>query len=132
MQARLSRYFEKTSTHKYVDVLQQIVSAYNVTPHSSTKFRPVDVNESNQAEVWQNFYGKYLKQMQQAVKFKVGDTVRISRHKLLFEKVYTPNWSTEIFHLSRVQTAKPFTVYHLNDMNGEAIGCFYDFELMKA
>ena len=30
-------------------------------------------------------------------KFKVGDQVRISKYKNIFSKVYTPNWSEEVF-----------------------------------
>ena len=30
-------------------------------------------------------------------KFKVGDQVRISKYKNIFAKVYTPNWSEEVF-----------------------------------
>ena len=32
-------------------------------------------------------------------KFKVGDHVRISKHRNLFAKGYIPNWSEEIFVL---------------------------------
>ena len=30
-------------------------------------------------------------------KFKIGDHVRISKHKNIFAKGYTPNWSEERF-----------------------------------
>ena len=30
-------------------------------------------------------------------KFKIGDIVRISKHKNIFVKDYTPNWSEEVF-----------------------------------
>ena len=36
--------------------------------------------------------------------FKVGDHVRISKYKNIFAKVYTPNWSEEIFVLKKLRT----------------------------
>ena len=30
-------------------------------------------------------------------KFEIGDIVRISKYKNIFEIVYTPNWSDEVF-----------------------------------
>ena len=44
---------------------------------------------------------------------KLGDEVRISKNKTIFEKGYTPNWSTEIFTINKVSTTS-FT-YHLKD-----------------
>ena len=36
--------------------------------------------------------------------FKVGNHVRISKYKNIFAKVYTPNWSEEIFVLKKLRT----------------------------
>ena len=59
-------------------------------------------------------------------KFKVGDHVRISKYKNIFAKVYTPNWSEEIFVINKVQNTVPWT-YLINDLNGEEImGSFYE------
>ena len=64
-------------------------------------------------------------------RFKVGDRVRISRFKKIFAKGYTPNWSTEIFIINKINDTVPYT-YNLNDLNGEEIiGSFYDKELQK-
>ena len=35
-------------------------------------------------------------------KFKVGDHVRISKYKNIFAKGYTPNWSEEVFVVSKI------------------------------
>ena len=64
-------------------------------------------------------------------RFKVGDRVRISRFKKIFAKGYTPNWSTEIFIINKINDTVPYT-YNLNDLNGEEIiGSFYAKELQK-
>ena len=38
-------------------------------------------------------------------KFKVGDHVRTSKCKNIFAKGYLPNWSEEIFVITKVKTA---------------------------
>ena len=64
-------------------------------------------------------------------KFKVGDHVRISKHKNNFGKGYTPNWSEEIFVIKEIKNKVPWT-YIINDRNGEEIiGTFYEKELQK-
>ena len=45
------RYFTKQRTHRFVDVLQDIVDSYNVTPHKSlNNIAPKDVNKDNEAD----------------------------------------------------------------------------------
>ena len=64
-------------------------------------------------------------------KFKVGDHVRISKYKNIFAKGYTPNWSEEVFVISKIKNTVPQT-YVINDLNGEEItGSFYEKELQK-
>ena len=65
-------------------------------------------------------------------RFKVGDRVRISKFKNIFAKGYTPNWSSEIFIINKINDAVPYT-YNLEDLNGEEIiGSFYDRELQTS
>lgn len=62
----------------------------------------------------------------------VNDFVRISKYKSIFEKGYTPNWSTEIFKIYKVQLTSPLT-YLLEDMQQNKIkGSFYEQEIQKA
>ena len=42
-------------------------------------------------------------------KFKMGDTVRISKYKNTFAKGYTPNWSEEVFLIKKVKNTVPWT-----------------------
>ena len=64
-------------------------------------------------------------------KFKVGDRVRISKHKNIFAKGYTPILSEEVFVIKKVKNTVPWT-YVINDLNGEKImGTFYEKELQK-
>ena len=63
--------------------------------------------------------------------FKVGDHVKISKYKNIFDKGYIPNWSEEVFVVSKIKNTVPWT-YVINDLNGEEIiGTFYEKELQK-
>ena len=43
-------------------------------------------------------------------KFKIGDSVRVSKYKTIFEKGYTPNWIIEVFTIVKVhQSCNLFT-----------------------
>jgi len=41
--------------------------------------------------------------------YKVGDSVRVSKFKTVFDKDYTPNWSTEVFKIIKVQQTNSVT-----------------------
>ena len=68
---------------------------------------------------------------EKSARFNVGDRVRISKFKNIFAKGYTPNWSTEIFIVDKINDTVPYT-YNIKDLNSEnIIGSFYDKELQK-
>lgn len=132
---RMWRLFSLQGSHKWLNNLQPIIESYNDTKHRTIKMRPIDVNEKNQALLLQTVYKKNntlnVDAKEKKNKIKVKDYVRISKYKSLFEKGYTPNWSTEIFIVKKVAPTEPIT-YHLSDLNGNEIkGCFYEYELQK-
>ena len=58
-------------------------------------------------------------------------SLRISKYKNIFTKGYTPNWSEEVFVVSKIKNTVPWT-YLINDIKGEEIiGKFYEKELQK-
>ena len=62
----------------------------------------------------------------------IRDRVRVSKAKQIFEKGYTPNWSTEIFTVTKVASTNPVT-YRLKDYKDQPIsGGFYEQELLRA
>ena len=68
-------------------------------------------------------------------KFKVGDHVKykiqISKYKNIFAKGYMPNWSEEVFVVSKIKNTVPWT-YVIDDLNGEKIiGTSYEKKLQK-
>lgn len=94
--------------------------------------RPIDVSLVNQKKLLHNVYRANTTIRTTVVpKFKLNDYVRISKFKTIFEKGYTPNWTTEIFKIVKVLPTDPIT-YRLCDFNGREIsGCFYEYELQK-
>ena len=61
-----------------------------------------------------------------------GDTFMLEmhlKHKNTFAKGYAPNWSEEVFVVSKIKNTVPWT-YVVSDMNREEIaGSFYEKEL---
>lgn len=130
---KLWKKFHINGNHKWVNVLDKITTEYNKTVHRTIKMRPIDVNIRNEKTLLETVYARNnsLNVSSQRKKFQIGDKVRISKHKHIFEKGYTPSWTTEIFEICKVQATEP-TTYLLNDLHGEQIaGCFYCYELQK-
>ena len=129
---RMFKYFTANSTRKYINILDEMVSNYNNTRHSSIKMTPTKASmKINEKTVFMNLYGDEISEPI-VPRFSVGDKVRITKKKNLFEKGYTPKWSEELFTVSGVQYTDPPT-YKIKDYNGEEIqGSFYEQELQKS
>ena len=90
------------SKNLYFGVLDDIVNKYNNTVHRSIKMKPVDLTS--------DFYAEYNEDSNEKdPKCKVGDHVRISKHKNTFAKGYTPNWSEEVFVVSKIKSTVSWT-----------------------
>ncbi|XP_031335677.1 uncharacterized protein LOC116165394 [Photinus pyralis] len=103
----------------------EVTKEYNNTKHHTTGMRPVAVSPQTKLKVYEHIkiFGKQH--------LKIGDVVRISKFKNIFEKGYTPNWSTELFKIINIRVSNPVH-YLLEDMHGKPIaGGFYEYELQK-
>ena len=106
-----------------------LVDLYNNTIHSSTNITPKEATrKENENKVWRNLYpefgGKAL-----TPKISIGDNVRITKKKNLFDNGYTQRWTKEVFKISKIQLTIPVT-YKITDYNEEEIqGSFYEQEL---
>ena len=90
------KYFTAKNTLTYIDVVPQLVKSYNHTYHRSIKMKPSQVTKANEAKMWDTLYGNDVDKRVR-FKFQVGDRVRISKMKRMFEKSYLPNFTEEIF-----------------------------------
>ncbi|XP_070169323.1 uncharacterized protein [Polyergus mexicanus] len=142
--------FSIQGNYKWVDILPNLLNIYNNRKHrtigmtpceASQRLSPKDVSERHLKmcpKCAQKAPGRLSPRdtksegrLVQGTRFKVGDYVRINKLKHMFEKGYTPNWSTEIFVIDKVfKNIPPY--YHIKDMKGEEIkGTFYEQELQK-
>ena len=134
LKGKMWKYFHATNKNRYVDILPDLVKGYNATVHSTTKEAPESVTPYNAETVWRRMYGHLLsRRSDKSPKYKVGDVVRISRQKGLFEKGYKTNWVQEYFVIVRVLHNRiGRDRYVLHDENGERIlGTFKEEELQK-
>jgi hypothetical protein len=118
--------FTAENTRNWIDMLDKLMFKYNNTVHSTIKMTPTEASER----------GKLLYNpsscSRQKPRFSVGDQVRISRIKGIFEKGYLPNWSEALYTIDKVKETSPIT-YVLKDINGEIVeGGFYTEELQKS
>ena len=75
----------------WIDMLDDLVSKYNNSYHETIRMRPIDASKiENESEVWENLF-RDDEQAKTSKKFKIGDTVRISRIKGIFEHGFLPN-----------------------------------------
>jgi hypothetical protein len=126
----LSRLFDATQSHRYIDNLQDIVDNYNSTHHSTLGIAPDEVDEDNEANLKEKLYAP---KPQIPFHFAVGDIVRISMAKRTFGKESTvQKWSHELFTVAHVLHTNPPT-YKLEDHKKDPIlGIFYNQELQEA
>jgi len=115
--------FTLNENYRWIDLLSHLVSEYNARKHRTIGMRPIDVTPAIADKLLTTVYSRI--KIAAPARFK-GDSVRVSMYKTLFEKGYTPNWTTEVFKIIKVQKTNPVT-YLLEDSCGKPIaGGFYE------
>jgi hypothetical protein len=128
IKTRLFRFMTSRHTKRWIDVLDAFIDSYNKSFHRTIGMAPNDVTLENSQTIADRMYP--LK-TEPHWKFQVGDKVRISKYKNIFEKGYLQNWTDEVFVIAIRQSTNPAT-YGLKDLLGEEIkGKFYEQELQK-
>jgi hypothetical protein len=117
--------FTLQGSYKWTPILDRIVTEYNDRVHSSINMKPSEVTERDEPALRRTS----PKISRKRPKYKVGDNVRVSTYKKMFDKGYLQNWTNEIFKIATVQKTDPVT-YLLRDLTGEEVkGGFYEQEL---
>ena len=124
LREKIESNFILTQSTVWYDILPELIREYNHSYHRSIGMSPEDARKpENYSKVFDRLYSK--QQMDSRQSLHVGDKVRISIHKRLFEKGTTANWSEEIFEITDTIDSNP-TVYRLKDLVDEEIdGTFY-------
>ena len=116
LKIKIYKYMTMVLKNVYIDKLDDIVDEYNNT-YRTIEMKPVDVKD--------NKYIDFNKENNDKdPKFKFGDHVRISKYRNIFAKRYMPNWSKEVFVVSKIKNTVPWT-YVINDLKD------YEKELQK-
>jgi len=78
--------FTLNGNYKWIDLLSHLVSNYNTRKHRTIGMRPVDVTPAVAERLLATVYSAI--KIADPAKFKVGDSVRVSKYKTVFEKDY--------------------------------------------
>ena len=133
IKTRIWTYLSDRGTVRWVDVIQDLVDAYNHSRHRSINMAPADVQKKNENRLWVRLFedgDTYLTHQ-----IPNGAMVRASSHKTIFDKGYMPNWTKEQFTVSKAKPPRKGTkrrVYKLMDYNDETVkGSWYPEEIQE-
>eukprot|EP00116_Pleurobrachia_bachei_P005918 sb/3466180/ len=127
LKTRMYRAFTSRGSHRWVDILAQLVAAYNKSYHRSIRMKPIDVNSRNEASVRATLFPK--QSPPKPTKLKLSDTVRITAKKSTFQKGYEQGWSHEVFEISAIKRTKPIT-FSVKNIGGATLPrSFYSSEI---
>ena len=121
--------FTENNNTIFYNILDELVNNYNNKYHSKIKMSPIEASKKINEKKIKNIYN--FEKTKKPSKFKIGDRVRISLEKNIFEKSYETNWTEEIFEIYDIKYSNvPY--YYLKDLNNEKLdGTFYEQELQK-
>ncbi len=136
LKSHIWRYFKHFNTWNYIDNLQNFIFAYNHSIHRTIGTAPAKVTLNKSFDVWKRAFNPIpliMKARKKRPKFKVGDIVRMSIHKGVFEKGYVGTFKEDFYVISKV---KKFTwpfAYKIREFDtGNAVnGIFYEPNLQK-
>lgn len=128
LKERLEKYFYTNKTKKWIDVLDQITSNYNNTPHRSIGMAPSQVTESNSAAIFHKMFPDI--KLEVKPRLAVGNIVRVVLDKALFEKGYKQRWTEQLYQIIDVKSTAGRTWYKIADIAGNIIpGIKYFWQL---
>lgn len=131
LKKKIYQQFSLNGNYKWVNILPDLIRGYNTTRHRTINMPPNDVDSDYEQELLDTVYNFKRIIKPKIVKFRVGDKIRLSKYKHVFEKGYLPSWTTEIFTIRKIQCTDPVT-YLLDDWAGNEIkGSVYAEEMQK-
>jgi hypothetical protein len=129
---KISRYMTQNKTKRFINKLTNFEFLYNNSYHRSIKMKPIEVNKSNEMDVWHNLFGNEKIPKKIKLHFKIGDSVRKMRVKTIFEKGYSSYFEDDVYYIHEIKESNP-PMYYLRTADGKAIkGGYYKQELQRA
>ena len=138
LKSKMFRYFTSKGTRRYIDILQDLVDSYNNSYHRTIKMRPIDVNDGNREQVFENIYSVkkfkdlFISGSKKIYKANVGDTVRL-KYDLNpgMEKSYYPLWTDRTFKIENIVDRDNKPNYKVSSENKHSDRAFYPEEIQK-
>jgi transposase InsO family protein len=132
LKTNMYKEFTRKNTFKYIDFLDELVTAYNNIKHRTVGMTPVEASKEKNKDTVLTRLRVPTSPGRQKPKFALGNKVRISKLKRpVFDRGYWPNWTEEVFEIYEVRPTNPIT-YRIKDLQGEIVtGSFYEQELQK-
>ena len=125
------RYFTYSKSTKWVKVLPKLVEAYNKAKHRMIGMSPNEAILPRNESLVRERQEKRVQTVSVEPKINVGDHVRLSTAKGVFDKGYIANWTEEVFMVKAVDRRKP-SMFTVEDAKQQEIqGRFYTEELQK-
>ena len=133
---KMFRFFTKTGKRQYINVLEDLISSYNNTFHSTIGMTPNQVTEDNEGEVFEKIYGfKNKREMLRKLKspnIKIGDNVRKKYDFKPLDRGYYPNWTDQVFKIDKTLRNYNKPLYNINDQKNKSHNRrFYPEEVQK-
>lgn len=131
----LYKSFQVRGSFNWVDHLDKVVDDYNNKVHSTIGMKPALVRKKHETFLLKKTgnFGKCQYKSVSRAGLRIGDFVRISKYKQVFDKSYFPSWSAEVYVIAKIlksRTGPP--IFYVNDLNKKPIlGGFYKEELQK-
>ncbi|XP_062618357.1 uncharacterized protein LOC134279962 [Saccostrea cucullata] len=132
LKARMWGYLTRHKTRRYVEVVPDLVYAYNHTYHRSIQRTPVQVKPSNVLKVWKTLYGESQKSLKKNpnLKQEIG-CASVNPNALLKKDIYPTGLQNSLPFLKETPGRYPY-VYRVQDYHGEELeGTFYEKELQQ-
>lgn len=116
----------------WIDYLSILVKRLNNTVSSVTGYKPSAVGPNEDTIIYHKIHDPNVDYVGKKPKFNLGDVVRISRKRNVFEKGTSSTFTKETFYIDKAKVVNDINVYYLTDMKNEpVIGAFYEPELVR-
>ena len=124
------------------NLMKFVIHNYNRLPHSYHSQRPIDVDGNLAVDLLRlkiserEFETKESERLKKSFKFKIGQTVRTTRLRRIFDKGYRGVFTEEVFVVADRFRREPhldINLYRLKDLNNRPIenSIYYENELLK-
>lgn len=144
LKTRMVKTLFTNQTHRWIDILQDVNTAYNHAVHRSIGVSPFEaLKTSDKVTLWQNQYSlrekkktKFSQRKPSVPKnifnFKKNDVVRLVKLKKSFSRAYDEQNTHELFRIVDRKSQNGISQYQIKSWDNELIdGLFYDEELVK-